>query len=235
MNKLLLGIKVGGRWSLCLFILIVWTTSCQNKGDETLVLEELEEFVPIEEVIPPDLLAKLEEQMPIYDGSTPPDVSGAYLVNSPSIIYSTLTGDKYGDKYADETFRFYSMNANHVIKYESMQATLKSYSGKVSVSGSGNQFTAYFTLESYKAESTSKMATVLSGTLTSEGIQDYRYAFLMLEKTDPKDEWVDVNTIRIFKDIDGIARKTAWTGTRSFIPYGRSDNNEPIKRSMYEK
>lgn len=235
MKKLLIAIITVGRLSLSLFILTVWATSCQNKGDETLVLEELEEFVPIEEMIPHDLLAKLEEQMPIYDGSTPPDVSGAYLVNSPSIIYSTLTGDEYGDKYADETFRFYSMNANHVIKYESIQATLKSYSGKVSVSGSGNQFTAYFTLDAYSEKYSSKMATVLSGILTSAGIQDYRYAFLMLEKSDPGDELVDVNTIRIFKDIDGIARKTTWTGTRTLYSGQRSDSNKLIKRSVYEK
>lgn len=235
MKTLLMKIVGGGRLSLYLFILIVWATSCQNKGDETLVLEELEAFVPIEEVIPPDLLGQLKEQMPIYDGATPPDISGAYLVNSPSIIYSTLTDDKYGDKYADKTFRFYSMNANHVIKYESIQADFKSYSGKVSVSGSGNRFTAYFTLDAYSDKSSSKMATVLSGTLTNEGIQDYQYAFLMLEKSDPEDELVDVNTIRIFKDIDGIARKTTWTGTRSLYPGERSDSNKLIKRNIYEK
>jgi len=55
------------------------------------------------------------------------------------------------------------------------------------------------------------MSTLISGTLTSSGIINFHYAFVLLEKgSDPTNQLVPVNTYRIFKDSDGLAINNTW-------------------------
>ena len=54
------------------------------------------------------------------------------------------------------------------------------------------------------------MATIISGTMTSEGIKDYYYGILMLDKRDPNNKRMKIGDFRIFKDGDGLSVPTTW-------------------------
>lgn len=59
-------------------------------------------------------------------------------------------------------------------------------------------------------EATYIMSNILSGTITNNGISNYRLAFVMLEKNDPHNTLMDVNEYRVFEDGDGLAIKYNW-------------------------
>jgi hypothetical protein len=68
--------------------------SCLKNNEATIVLPEavnIEQIkaVPIEQVVPEDILEKIKIYMPIYSGYTPPNVEGAYISNPDVLVYSS--------------------------------------------------------------------------------------------------------------------------------------------------
>jgi len=54
--------------------------------------------------------------------------------------------------------------------------------------------------------------------MTSKGIKNLQYGFLMLEKNnDVNDEIMDPGRYRIIKDKDGLSEYTNWPATRAYI------------------
>jgi hypothetical protein len=171
--------------------------------------------------------------MTIYRGNTPPNIENSYLVNNNILISSNLDEDKEGSKFLDEYIRFINQSKLNVVTFESIQGNSTSTSNSVSISGTYNNFTAYFTETTMSKEDnyTCKTTTVISGELTSAGIKNFTYAFLMLEKNDPNTKLVPIGTIRVFKDSDGLAAKAQWPSSRSsFI-----SNSNAIEKSNTEK
>ncbi len=84
-------------------------------------------------------------------------------------------------------------------------------SDEVTVSGSNDDFTAYFISTGTNSGISFKTATVISGTKTSSGIKNYLNAFILLEKgADPNGKLMGVNEFRIFKDNNNLASNTTW-------------------------
>jgi hypothetical protein len=190
-------------------------SSCLKEDNETLVLPKVKYARPIEEVIPVAMQEKLKVYMPIYSGSIPPEIDGAYLINPDVIVYSTQGG--YNTTYMDKTIKFSNQNnATNVIVYEDKQGSSYAISDEVSVTGTLDKFTAYFNTSGTSEGISCKTATIISGSKTISGIKDFYSAFVMLEKgADPSGKLVNVGTYRIFKDGNGLASNTTWTSTKS--------------------
>ncbi|MDR2584326.1 MAG: hypothetical protein LBC75_12675 [Fibromonadaceae bacterium] len=168
-------------------------------------------------VIPDDIKTEFKGKMPIYSGITPPDISGKYVSSRNIIIGSSLDADSdkilTGGNYYDLYMAF--TKKGDKIYYRSKQGD-EAYGNSddltVDVVGEGDNFTAYFIEVGEANGIKTKMSVVISGTMTSSGIKDYYYSFIMLEKgPDPDHKLVSVKTYRIFKDSDGLAERADWS------------------------
>jgi hypothetical protein len=198
------------RVKIVLWLLMpILITSCLNEGDETIVLDEVN---PIDKVIPVDIRGLLEESMPIYSGSTPPNIEGTFLVSVNELVSSSLTADDPGDIFNDLTLNFSNQDSKkNLLSYKEKQNDSSSSSDSVLIVGKGNDFTAYFTAKGISSGIKTKEATIISGTISSKGIVDFYYAFVMLEKgSDPENQLIDEGSYRVFMDRDGLAENSSW-------------------------
>jgi hypothetical protein len=193
-----------------LLFLPVILSSCLSEGYNTLILTEKNKM---DDVIPVEYRISLEESMPIYNGDTPPLIEGTYFISTHTLVSSSLSGDTPGKEYMDKIIRYRNQDMlQNILSFDSKEGTLSfATSDSVYIVGSGNDFTTYFVSEGYSYDVYTKTANILSGTITSSGIQNYYYAFVMLEKgSDPDEEVVDVGTYRVFYDSDGLSENTSW-------------------------
>lgn len=217
-----------------LFSLCILTTSlvsgCLKNDSETIALPEIGTATS---VIPPEILDEFESQMEIYDGTNPPDISGSFVI-APERLYYATDKDKAPTSTADEYIAFYNKKGN-TYEFQSKQAGSRSYSPNVIVIGSGNNFTAYFTERTnYEGEDSWLIqSTLISGTITSRGIENIKNAFIALDVYDPEDHIMDENEFRIFYDADNISTFTDWDYTKSpddlETSYDGLDNSSDIK------
>lgn len=198
--------------------------SCLKDGEETLVLPKVVYATPIDEVIPTTIQSKIETYMPIYKGSNPPNIEGTFLVSTMVLVYTSDGEYSVGDAFSDETLTFSNQNgATNLLTYSMKQASSVGSSSDVSVSGSGNNFSAYFVTTGTTDNISFKTATVITGNITTSGIENYQEAFVLLEKgSDPDNKLMAVDTYRVFKDNDGLASKTSLTKSKKLETNGIS-------------
>ncbi len=198
---------------LSLVVFVFFFSGCMSDGAETIVLPDQNQGWggPPSSVIPDAIREQFESLMPIYSGATPPDISGQYVSNPHTLVGSSDGDYSPGYVFGDRYMAFFT-GANGKVSYQGKQGSGTSASEEViiEVIGSGNDFTAYLVTTGESGGIWNKMSVVISGTLTSSGISNFHYAFIMLEKDDPQNELVDVNTYRIFKDGNGLAEKYTW-------------------------
>ena len=206
--------------SLLFICLTVSLSSCLTDDNETLVLPKVMYAKPMEEVVPLAIQQKLKVYMPINTGTTPPDIEGTYLMNPDALVYTSDGQFSVGYVFADLTMQFSGQNSiTNIITYKNKTGGSLESSDEVSVSGSGDNFTAYFnTVGEYDDKVTTfKTATIISGTISNSGIENLTEAFVMLEKNDPNKILMAVNEYRIFKDGNGLASNTTWPSLKSAI------------------
>jgi len=163
-------------------------------------------------IIPPILKNEIENKMPIYSGTNPPDIAGQYKVAPNGLIGSSIKNDEIGKRYADLYIAFIR-GSNGRLSYREKQSDSESEGDnvRVEVVGNSNNFTAYFESVGVSSGINNRTTTVISGTWTSTGISKFYYAFLMLEKgSDPNNTLVPVNTWRVFEDSDGFVDRYNW-------------------------
>lgn len=210
--------------------------SCLEDADKTLVLPNVVYATPIKEVIPEALLTDIEKYMPIYEGTTPPNIEGVYLINPTTLVYTSDGQFKQGDSFNDKIIKFSNQNgATNIVAYDSRESSSADSSELVSVNGTNDNFTAYFIAIGTTAGISTKTSTVISGTMTTSGIQDIKYAFIMLDKgADPDKKLMDVNAYRIFKDGDDLAANTTWATASKVKSIQISANQGLTKYSIYQ-
>lgn len=127
------------------------------------------------------------------------------------IEYTSDGQFKKGDKFGDRYVAFFSQVSGRC-RFEGLQGGTSGKSDQVYISGIGNDFTAYYVADNLRSDGVTKstMSTLFSGTVTEAGIRNCKYAFIMLDKYDPKDELMDVNQYRVFYDADGLAVRYNW-------------------------
>ena len=199
-----------------------------NKVSGTDILTEFTvvdaEFDPrILQEIPEEYLRRMRPYMPIYSGKEPPVIEGTFLLSKDVLVYSS---DGYSsDNFADYVTEFTNqdMVQNTVIFREESRSSnrvlSKSEREQAVVLGKGNNFTVFLIVNGMRSDgvTTTKMATILSGTMTTSGIRDFHYGFVMLDKHDPNGVVMDIGEFRIFKDQDGMSEPTSWMA-RQYLP-----------------
>ena len=167
----------------------------------------------IKSVIPDDIRNKMKDYITFYEGDTPPNIEGVYLVSPYVYVYDSDGGFEAGERISDYYFEFTNQNSNDNTCYFrriiASQTALDS--GKAYIIGNGNNFTLYLTSAGTSEGVYVKRVVVVSGTKTANGIKDFRHAFVVTEKgDDPENKVVDVGTFRVFKDQDGLAENSTW-------------------------
>ena len=175
-------------------------------------------------VVPTEYRNQLERYIEIYDGVNPPNVEGVYL-SSPTILVYTSDGVfEPGHKFADKYYKFENQNmSTNTIDYQAKQNTAIQNGSGAFISGDGNNFTIFFNATERDGEVTTKTALVVSGTKTSEGIRNLKYAFVMLDKYDPNDVKMDIGTYRVIKDGDGISEPASWPASAPAFEFDMDD------------
>lgn len=169
----------------------------------------------IEQVIPDDIRQKMEAYVPIYDGVNPPNIEGCYLLDPMEAIYmSDYDGDLSAFEWAGEYINFTNQNTvTNTIDMEELSTNGDAYAigeGAIIV-GEGNNFSVLFNTEGATHGIYNKTALLISGTKGKDGIENMKYAFVMVEKgDDPEGELMEEGAFRVFQDQDGMAYATSW-------------------------
>ncbi len=169
---------------------------------------------PMKNMIPEDILDKMDDHMPIYEGITPPNVEGQFLISPLVITYDGTNQYSIGHVFTDLYFQFMNQDMeNNTLDYKEKAGNSSSTGTGAFISGEGDKFSVFFNTDGVNVYSDSsvnyKQALVISGIMTPEGIKDIYYAFVMLSKgSDPYHHVIDVGGFRVFKDSDGLSVST---------------------------
>lgn len=204
--------------------------SCKKEQNKPMV-QPVEPVITIVDSIPTSILPaeiynEVASKMSIYKGDTPPALNGQFLSQRHALLYAS-----YDPSYnpEDSTKFFYDRYVAFVYSGaehdgldfygkqldDNIPDAQGNYPGyyeehwKASITGEGDNFCCYYTLEGQPNGKYLKQSTIFSGTLTSEGIRNFKVAVIMLENSgDPA--YPTKNTYRILGDHDGLAEKYNW-------------------------
>ena len=183
----------------------------------------------INDVVPEDIQDRMGPYIPIYKGNTPPNIEGTVFVNPFSCVYCQDQGQggyDPGTVVQSSYIRFSNQNSiyNTIdIDQTNADGTDTSTGAGAFISGTGNNFTAYFNTVGQTDGISTKTALVISGTRTSGGISNLRYAFVMVEKgADPNNQLMKEGIFRVFQDQDEFSEYTQWPTTRKGVKANRS-------------
>ena len=168
-------------------------TSCLKEDDATVLLP-----LPIGEIYGVDLPQGMLDHIGVNEGTTPPDVDGAYLASPLTLEYAS---DNYwNDDYYDLYVAFTQVEGRLRTTYRESQSQTSGTAPEARIIGSGNSFTVYFTSQMRNdAEQWScTTLTIISGRLTSQGIEDFQYCNAMLSKNDPLNKIMAVGDYHVF-------------------------------------
>lgn len=175
----------------------------------------------IETIVPPSILDKMKPYIPVYEGKNPPIVNGCFAIDPMITVYcedQDNGGYDPGEPVISTIIKFSNQNnAKLTLDYADKSGTSESMGNGAFISGSGDNFTAFFDTEGTSDGIYYRTALVISGTKTSTGIKNLRYAFVMVDKgSDPENSLMNVGIFRVFKDQDELARNTSWIAAKNF-------------------
>ena len=190
-------------------------TTYEEKFDERITQE-----------IPVEYLSKMSAHMPIYSGNTPPNIEGVYNLSPCELLYNSdpNSSNKPGKIYASFVTEFTAQNmTQNTLQYRNQEVNSSTgaivSTSKISeakIIGSGDSFTVFVIVESTDNYGVwTKMARLLSGTKSANGIKKYYNGYVMLDKSDdtnnPK---MGIGDFRITYDNDGFSESTTWKNAR---------------------
>ena len=172
-------------------------------------------------IIPEEFIGKMAANgMTINEGTNPPNIQGIFATGILKMIYTSLNYDTFpiGKEIESYRFKFYEQRGTKIktdyINEDILTNDQATGRGTI-ISGNGNKFTAYLDMDITDIEIKTRDVSVLSGEITPEGIKNFQYGFLKMEKTgDFSKRMVPVGTIRIWISKDKLAIK------KQEYPYG---------------
>ena len=157
-------------------------------------------------IISEEYIAKMKANgMTINEGTNPPNIEGIFATGILEMIYTSLENDGYpiGQEIESYRFKFYEQEGSKVkTDYinEAITANDQARGRGTIISGNGNNIT--------DLEIKTRDVSVLSGEITPQGIKDFQYGFLKIEKTgDTSNRMVPEGTIRIWVSQSKLAVK----------------------------
>jgi hypothetical protein len=188
---------------LSLSLAVLFGACCKDHSD----------IIPGQNFIPEDVLKAIEDNgQVIYKGFNPPDLPGKYLM-SPAVLVSSNFPDNAspGDRFVDAIIEFYDYNPSDLtlkVRIEEIGESTGEGFGSF-ISGNGNNFTVYVKVETEDTQGHKFLQTdVYSGTLESGGIRDLqRSGFMVDDKGDPNNEYIENGQGRLAEDGDGFSEK----------------------------
>jgi hypothetical protein len=188
---------------LLLPLAILFGACCKDHSD----------IIPGQNFIPDDILKAIQDNgQIIYTGYNPPVLEGKYFI-SPVLLVNSNFADiaSPGDQFVDAIVEFYDYNPNDLtlkVRIEEIGESVGEGFGSF-ISGSGNNFTVYVKVETEDTQGHKFLQTdVYSGTLESGGIRDLqRSGFMVDDKGDPNNEYIENGQGRLAEDGDGSSEK----------------------------
>lgn len=171
----------------------------------------------VDEIVPQDVLQKITKYVPIYRGNTATLPEKAFSFLPYTAIYCSDNGFRKDQEVTNGDNRFYNFNSEaQTADYHRVEYTIGSKSKVawdkaegVSVSGFDNNFTLCFVTDGALGTTKTKIATILSGTVTPTGIKNPYYAITMLESSNTN-VTMGIGEFRSFRDKDGFAEYVDW-------------------------
>jgi hypothetical protein len=197
-------------YALCAAVCVLFAMVSCSKSDKN----EPKRFdIPseTETIISEEFIAKMANNgMIINEGINPPNIEGVFATGILKMIYTSLEKDfPIGEEIKSYRFKFYDQVGTRVKTDYVNEAFIneEQATGRGTIiSGSGNKFTAYLDMNIIDSGIKTRDVSVLSGEITPNGIKDFQYGFLKIEKTgDFRNKLVPERTIRIWVSKDKLA------------------------------
>ena len=195
-------------------LVLLAISSCLKEGDKTILVNDPQDIPFITDYLPEDLLDLFGEEH-VYFGDQPPVVDmefksmHQYVATNIQPPFAPQAGQLSPVTHYHKINQQYLQIADYISM--SSEETYCKVITPVYLTGSGNDFTAYY-YEVTQTEGHPEHAVLLSGTLTNRGVKDLRYGYKIVNYNDsivPPTVY-PVNTIFIFKDHDGMAETCTW-------------------------
>lgn len=169
-----------------------------------------------------DVRKQMAKYMPLYDGTTPPNIEGAYAIDG-ELVYSFEAVDaEIGDPLGEAVVGFKNQrNGNRTVDYFSYESGTYDEEVEYTVVGSGKNFTVVF-VDNYEGNTDYGL---LSGTVSSSGIKKLYSGSCTLTE----DGTVDY--VLVIKDSDGMSERTSMPSARAYEqPAAESKALHPLWR-----
>lgn len=170
------------------------------------------ELIPGQDFIPDDILEAIEQNgQTIYDGYNPPRLEGRYFMAPPILSSSNFDDSVFpGHTFIDLILEFSDFDpATLTIKVAITEGGITGEGRGSFISGQGNNFTVYVRIDSKDSSGHEFLqADVYSGTLEPDGIRNLqRSVFMVDDKGDPNEEYIENGQGRLITDADGFSEK----------------------------
>ena len=164
--------------------------------------------------IPEEYINKMGQHMPIFNGNNPPNIEGTYELSPNIAVFFEDKPNNTGHEYTGLVNKFQNQdmqkNTLDYAEHDKSHTTETSSKG-AAVIGDGANFTCFFISEGSSNGISVKLATLISGTKTNNGIKNMYYGFILLDKgDDPDSTLMKKGVFRVFKDGDGTSNTTTW-------------------------
>ncbi|MEA4917443.1 hypothetical protein [Proteiniphilum sp.] len=224
----------------------VWNGNRLTLTDDDFVSEELPVVdekgltEDIKNLIPEELFDEIERLgMIVNGGNTPPSLTGAYLISPLTLIQTNIPDDfEIGEVFADKMITFSNQNNSQLtIQVDYVTGSSKGEGLGGFIIGSGNKFTIFVEIARTSSRGLQlKLVEVYSGTLDADGIKDmYTALFMLDDKGDPYDEYIENGQGRLFWDSDGFSEKIYSIRARSLVDMELPELNSRPTSSMSRK
>ena len=214
-------IRICFGWLLALMAL----PSCLKEGDKTILVNDPQDIPFITEYLPQDLLAMFGEEH-VYFGDQPPVVDmefksmHQYVATNLQPPFAPQPGQMSPITHYHKINQQYLQIADYLSK--TSEETYCKVISPVYITGRANNFTVYYH-EAPQTDGHPEHAVLFSGTLTNSGIRNFMYGYKILKYNDliiPPTVY-PVNSIFIFKDVDGLAETCTWINDSLINPQTR--------------
>ena len=207
---------------LWIAVVMLLLPSCLKQGDTTVLVNDPQEIPFITDYLPEDLLNLFGEEN-VHFGDQPPLVEmefksqHTFVATNLQPPYAPQIGEPSPITYYHKLRQQYLQIADYIgMNSEETHCRLIS---PAYLMGRGDDFTMYY-YEAPQIEGFPEHAVLMSGTLTTGGIKNFRYGYKIMRYNDSVVSPLayPANSIFIFQDWDGMAESCSWFDDSLFNP-----------------